>query len=48
MLDGNLKAIRDAEEAGDLKRLEDHLGQQDNLKKAERELAFSLGIVVAR
>ncbi|HQQ98307.1 MAG TPA: DNA primase [Cyclobacteriaceae bacterium] len=48
MLDNNLKAIQSAENMGDLAELEKALTQQDNLKQAERQLAATLGIVVAR
>ena len=48
MLDTNLKAIQSAENMGDLSELEKTLMQQDTLKQAERQLAATLGIVVAR
>jgi hypothetical protein len=48
MLDTNLKAIQSAENMGDLSELEKALMQQDTLKQAERQLAATLGIVVAR
>lgn len=48
MLDTNLKAIQSAENMGDLAELEKALMQQDTLKQAERQLAATLGIVVAR
>lgn len=48
MLDTNLKVIQSAENMGDLAELEKALTQQDTLKQAERQLAATLGIVVAR
>ncbi len=48
MMSDNLLKIRDSEQAGNLDELENCLEQQEGLKKAERELASLLGIVVAR
>ena len=48
MMEENLGRIRDAEQGGNWEEVEKYLEQQDGLKKAERELASILGIVVAR
>ncbi|MFN5170044.1 MAG: DNA primase [Cyclobacteriaceae bacterium] len=48
MMDSNLQEIKMAEEGGDWDQLDEALQTQEGLKKAERELAAALGIVVAR
>lgn len=48
MMDSNLQEIKKAEEGGDWDQLDEALQTQEGLKKAERELAVALGIVVAR
>lgn len=48
MMEDNLSRIRDSEQSGNLEEVEKYLEQQEGLKKAERELASILGIVVAR
>ncbi len=48
MMEDNLLNIRKSEQEGNWDEVEKHLEQQEGLKKAERELASILGIVVAR
>lgn len=48
MMDSNLQEIKKAEEKGNWDELDEALQTQEGLKKAERELASALGIVVAR
>ena len=48
MMSENLNKIRELGANGDDKEVDTYLEQRDNLKKAERELAALLGIVVAR
>ena len=48
MMEQNLLQIRNAETSGSWDDVEKYLDQQDGLKKAERDLASILGIVVAR
>ena len=48
MMEENLSRIRESEAAKNSDEVEKFLEQQDGLKKAERELASILGIVVAR
>lgn len=48
MMSDNLTKIRESEQRGQLDEVETYLGQMEGLKKAERELASLLGIVVAR
>ncbi|MBS1977665.1 MAG: DNA primase [Bacteroidetes bacterium] len=48
MMEDNLLKIREAEKAGQWENVEKHLEQQEGLKRAERELASYLGIVVAK
>lgn len=48
MMDSNLQEIKKAEEKGNWDQLDEALQTQEGLKKAERELASALGIVVAR
>ncbi|CAN5233240.1 DNA primase [soil metagenome] len=48
MMSDNLDKIRELGANGDDKEVDAYLEQRDNLKKAERELASLLGIVVAR
>jgi len=48
MMDDNLEKIREAETARQWDELDQRLASQEGLKKAERELAALLGIVVAK
>ena len=48
MMSDNLNKIRELGANGEDKEVDAYLEQRDNLKKAERELASLLGIVVAR
>lgn len=48
MIEDNLAHIRDSEQSENHEEVDRYLEQQDGLKKAERELASVLGIVVAR
>lgn len=48
MIDTNLEAIKKAEASGNWDNLDEALTVQENLKRAENELAATLGIVVAK
>ncbi len=48
MMEDNLKKVKEAEQRGDWDELDQVLGVQAGLKKAESELANMLGIVVAK
>lgn len=48
MIDTNLEEIRKAEASGNLPALDESLAIQEGLKRAENELAATLGIVVAK
>lgn len=48
MMEENLQKVKTAEQAGNWEALDEALLMQENLKEAERQLAGTLGIVVAR
>lgn len=48
MMEDNLEKIKESESSGKIHDVEEYLGERNNLKKAEKELASMLGIVVAR